>query len=231
MANEKQLTPEEIGQAVTMLIRNLRVDEPAERSRSRDEIANDRRLRDEEALRADSEARRQRIVESVLKGVVPPKLYGLITGRPFHTPAAKIALDWWEDGPRLCVLRGPMSVGKSAAAALVCKHAAEHGKRSISWHRPDEFVSAVLHDYDPDAPKLGRDLVVIDDMGRETKPSYAEALTSFLDNKVTRVLITTNDLLLTWVQRYDPRLLARMADEGDAYDIVGEPLRQKGMGF
>lgn len=238
MGRESMPKPEEVGAIVAEVIRaiQVRADEdashgPPERQRSRASDA--RRQRDEDALVRDSAARRALIVEHTLAHVVPPKVFDLITGpSAMKTSAYLLALDWWDAGrERVCVLRGGKGTGKSTGAGLACKHAAETGKRSISWHRPNDFVSAILHAYDDEAPQVGGDLVVLDDMGRETKADFAEALTTFLDNRRTRLLITTNDPLAVWTKRYDPRLLDRLADEGVAYDVKGESMRQKGAGF
>ena len=191
-----------------------------------------RRSRDEEALQRDMADRRAKFLAATLAHVIPPKIFDLITGgKATKTEAAEFALDWWDAArERVLVLRGGMGVGKTVAAALTCKLAMETGTRSISWHRPNDFVSGMLHAYDKDAPQIGRDLVVLDDMGRETKPDFPEALTTFLDNRRTRLLITTNDLMQAWRARYDPRLVARIEDEGIAYAIKGDSMRQRGMG-
>ena len=238
MERDRLLNPEEIGAQVADLIRGIQDRSfaeqvgPAERGRLRPATDQERRARDEEALRRDAAERRRRVVHSTLSHVIPPKEFLIITGSARQTDASKMALDWWDDRrSRVLVLSGGRGVGKTLASALVAKHAVEGGKRSISWHRPDDFVSGMLHSYDDTAPAIGRDLVILDDMGRETKASFQEALTSFLDSRLTPMIITTNDTLLTWEQRYDPRLMDRLSDEGERFVIAGDSMRQRGIGF
>lgn len=241
MERNRMLKPEELGTFTAALIRALQTgatDEgkqgPPERSRLRPEVDQARRQRDEEALRRDAAERRARIVASVLEHVIPPKVYDLVTSsKAFKSEVATTALDWWDAGhPRVLVLRGGIGVGKTVAAGIVAKHAVENGYRSVSWHRPNDFVSGMLHAYDDEAPTIGQDLVVIDDMGRETKSDFVEALSTFLDARRTRLIITTNDSLQTWRVRYtDPRLIDRLGEEGESYTIAGESMRQKGWGF
>lgn len=236
----RDLKPEELGALASELLRQLRAEgeNPEEaavllRRKGHRELHEARAQRDVEARRRDEDARRKRVIDAILAQVLPPKVYTVVNGAPLQTEVATTALDWAEHpkSARILVLRGGMGVGKSVAAGLACKSAVEGGMRSISWHRPNDFVSAMLHAYDRDAPELGRDLVVIDDMGRETKADFAEALSTFLDGRGTRLIITTNDKLLTWKTRYDPRLIERIAEEGEAYDVLGDSRRQKGMGF
>lgn len=238
MERGRRLKPEEIGQLTAALIRSLEGDAVREREhgpveRARLRMDEQRRARDEESLRRDAAERRARVVKSALENVLPPKIYDIVTGPNARmTEVGQLVLDWLDEGKhRVLVIRGTMGTGKSVGAALGAKHAAENGARSISWHRPNDFVSAVLHAYDDDAPKLGKDLVILDDIGLETKAGFGDALTEFLDTTRTRIIATTNDTLLTWKSRYDPRLLERLGDEGVAYTITGESMRQKGWGF
>jgi hypothetical protein len=61
----------------------------------------------------------------------------------------------------------------------------------VSWLHPDEFVSAVFYSYDQHAPKLGSDLLVIDEMGSERKPDFKHALSHFINTRHARFICTT----------------------------------------
>jgi hypothetical protein len=86
----------------------------------------------------------------------------------------------------------------------------------------------VLHSYDERAPKLGRALVVVDDVGRETKGSFDEALCAFLDDASTRFVLTTNLDRAAFRARYEDRLIDRLNDCARAITAVGESRRKRG---
>lgn len=184
-------------------------------------------VRDDSARRrAAYESARLAEEERAIRGALPPVLRGYgLTGSD-ETPAVK-AVRTWLDGPaRGLMLRGPAGVGKSVAAAVALSEAVRRGARSVSWHRPNDFVSAVLHSYDESAPRLGRQFVVIDDIGRETKSEFEEAMCAFIDDTDTRFVVTTNVSREALRERYDERFVSRLNDCMKAATIKGASLRK-----
>jgi DNA replication protein DnaC len=186
----------------------------------------ERRKRDEAALAkdaADREAARRDLAMSCL----PPKLRAtLATACVELTPATRAVDSWLSDrAARVLLIRGGVGVGKSVAAARAVAMCVDAGKRSVSWHRPNDFVSAVLHAYDGNAPRLGGDMVVIDDVGRETKADFCEALCAFIDDYAASVLLTTNLTKDQFRDRYDVRLIDRLREVGRAVDVKGASRR------
>jgi DNA replication protein DnaC len=154
-------------------------------------------------------------------------------------PATSEVQDWLNGGcKKHLVIIGAVGVGKSIAAAAAVKHWVEPGERfqPVSWLRPDQLVSAVMHSYDPSAPKLCR-YVVLDDMGRETKTDFAESLCDLLDRQGHTLIITSNlaamhkDPSKTFRGRYDERLISRMNDTCRRFVVPGGDRRSKAGGF
>lgn len=197
----------------------------------RDGIDAARRARDEAALREDRQRRLRREYETKVSAL-PPKLRSMVLNEEATAnaewPAAASALAWLEHGKgRLLLIRGGVGVGKSAAAAMVASVVAFGGK-GFSWHRPKDFVSAMLHDYDVKSPKLGTDLVVVDDLGRrsETEGDFEEALCTFLDDREQRMVMTTNLTKEDFRARYGSRVVDRLLEVGHAISIRGESRRK-----
>ena len=93
--------------------------------------------------------------------------------------------------------------------------------------KPDQLVSAVLHAYDPSSPALAP-LVVVDDVGTETKPGFAEALSELLDIDGVQVVMTCNLSRVDFAARYgkDLRLINRLRSTTEVHDIPGGSKRQ-----
>lgn len=187
------------------------------------------RQREEEEQRWREESNRE-FCRKRLANTVPPNLVDL-TASPIQTPALSAAKAWLTSEHRGLMIRGGIGVGKSAAAACVVKDLIESNKMDVTWLRPNELVSAVLHSYDEDSPRLGRDLLVVDDVGRETKPDFVEALCAFIDECGTRFILTTNLQREEFRTRYDPRLIDRLNDCAKAVSIKGDSMRRKDGGF
>jgi DNA replication protein DnaC len=182
--------------------------------------------------RADDERRRKQqrseIVRMALANV-PPKTRAFVCSGDVENDAVVLAVQAWArntKAPRVLVLRGGVGVGKSVAAALAMQTvAAELDHRGYSWHRPDEFISAVLHSYDERSPVLGGDLVVLDDMGTEKRSEeLSDAICTFIDTVSARLIITTNlkktnadPLKPGFREKYaDVRLLDRLREVGES---------------
>lgn len=194
-------------------------------SRVRAEVDAERRARDEAALAADRVSRLD-VARKAALATVPPSLAKRVQSGVEDTWAVGFTRSWWDSSKRALVIRGGVGVGKSVAAADCILHAWARGATGFSWHRPNDFVSAVLHGYSDDAPKLGKTLVVIDDVGRETKADFCEALCAFIDDTETRLVITTNLQRDAFRERYDERLIDRLREVGMAADIKGVSRRQ-----
>jgi DNA replication protein DnaC len=227
-----EIKPTELAALASEMIRQLRsqgveINLPETRE-ARVQADAERRMRDEEALRKDAQERKQRMIAATLEHVLPKPVLDDVIAAVMSTHAAISATAWWRTVMRPVrgiILRGGVGVGKTVAAGMVVRLAVESGKRSVSWHRPNDFVSAVLHRYDDDAPELGRDLVVIDDMGRETKADFPEALCTFFDVHPARILITTNDPEGTSHARYDVRVRDRLQQQCMSIAVAGKSMR------
>lgn len=162
------------------------------------------------------------------------------------TPAVLAVKDWLANPSRHLVLRGGVGCGKTTAACVAVKHWCEPSGHEpwsgwqpsdstgrtgfISWLRPDQLVSAVLHDYDEKSPKL-RKYIVVDDMGLETKADFAVAMCELLDREGHTLLITTNLPKQRMRERYDVRLLDRLNDTARAVDLPEKSMRKQDGGF
>lgn len=183
------------------------------------------------AKRARLEEQQERQRQAAALSKLPPNLAETLRGELHQTQASIAALEWERGSGRVLLLRGGVGVGKSVAAAMVAQASALRYRDSISWHRPADFASAVLHSYSDDAPKLGRDLVVVDDLGRETRTDVGEALCALIDDTATRMVLTTNLSREEFRERYDVRLIDRLGEVGTAITLKGESRRKKGGAF
>lgn len=130
------------------------------------------------------------------------------------------------------MLRGGGGCGKSTAAACAVKYWTEYPdeRGACAWMKPDQLTSAVLHAYDPTAPRLAR-WIVLDDIGRETKPGFEEAWCSVLETRGHTLLMTTNLTLEKLTERYDERIVQRLRDTAIAIDIPDDDMRDGDGGF
>lgn len=166
--------------------------------------------------RLDEQRRRQARIAKTLS-ILPPKLQAEVVQGAIqieNTKAHTEALQWEREGKhRALLMLGPVGAGKSLAAAAIAHASASRGKHSMSWHRPHGFVSAILHDYDDNSPRLGDHIVVVDDIGRGTeRADVEEALNAFLDERTARLVMTSNLLPKEFRTRYDERLLNRLRE-------------------
>jgi DNA replication protein DnaC len=204
----------------------------------------------EEAERVRSEAERARMAaeEAPLKEALadvdsvsalrrcPPAFGKQIASGAWDREAiaVKMARKWAAGSVRGLVLRGGVGTGKSfAAACAVAEHSQKlggYGERRVSWHRPNDFASGMLHAYDERAPKIGSELVVIDDIGRETKVDFEESLVVFLDDRETRIVITTNMTREEMKARYGARLIDRLDHECLFVSVSGDSKRRSSPG-
>ncbi len=223
---ERLLEPEEISDLATELLRKFRND--AEPSPYEQMTPEQRQQHNEREQRERERRQHASLVKSALERLPGRLREAVLVTSHESTPAVQAAFNWLGTKKRLLMLRGGVGVGKTFAAALAAKSLAEATTKTgvgISWHRPNDFVSAVLHTYDAESPKLGRTLVIVDDVGRETKADLCEALCAFLDDYTARVIITTNLKKADFRERYDARLVDRLREYGEAFDIKGESRR------
>jgi hypothetical protein len=173
---------------------------------------------------ADEDDRRARIAKAL-----PPGVASVVLGTVEQAPVVAYVASWHLTKVRGLVIRGGVGCGKSVAAGFAAALSIRGGYRSVSWMRPNQFVSAVLHDYDEKSPKLGSDLVIIDDVGRETKADFCEALCAFMDDKATRFVLTTNMQKEAFRAHYsDERLIDRLNHCAKAFTVKGDSKRMKG---
>lgn len=148
-------------------------------------------------------------------------------------PQATVIAAEWEHARqhRVLVLRGGVGTGKSTAAAVALYLAALKGARSASWHRPRQFISSMLHAYQADVQEVGKQFVVIDDMGEENRTDFQEALTTFLDESDARAVLTTNLTVPVFKERYAGRVIDRLRECAAWVPVKGESMRTGGGGF
>ena len=164
-----------------------------------------------------------------------------------QTPALRAVGKWVDDGcPSALVLRGGVGVGKTTAACMAVKRWTEprvfwgemgpaqdyRGRVRVTWLRPDQLVSAIMHSYDDKAPQLHK-YIVIDDLGRETRAEFVESLCELFDRDGHTILITTNLNKEQMRRRYEkePRLIDRFCDRAIAIDLGGDSLRKRNEDF
>lgn len=166
-----------------------------------------------------------------------------------RTPALIGVQRWLADGGRhALVIRGPVGVGKTSAACFAVRQWCEpkvhlngggepveeptSAKPRVTWLRPDQLVSAIMHDYDERSPRLHAH-VVIDDLGRETRAEFIECLCELLDRDGHTLLITSNLTKPQMAKRYEkePRLIDRLKGQARALDLEGASLRPQGGDF
>lgn len=186
-----------------------------------------------EAERA-REAENARIVahriERAVCSCLPPIVAEVVNGPLTDTPGVVAVREWLASPARGLVIRGGVGVGKTVAAGALARMCIAQG-RAVSWHRPNEFVSAVLHSYDERSPKLAKGVVIIDDVGRETKADFEESVCTFIDDRDTRFVITTNLTRDDFRARYDARLIDRLNHCARAVALKGASRRRQDGGF
>lgn len=209
------LSPEQLERSAKL--RSMREAEEVEAKRARDQaLASDRAaLRDYRSAAALDRA--------------PPAMRKLVSSGEFKAGSmgVSIARKWARGGERGLALMGGVGTGKSVAAACAMAEHAQSSEESVTWHRPNDFVSGVLHKYDEKAPRIGKGLVVIDDLGRETKGDFEEALVVLIDDTLTRFVLTTNLTMDELRARYGERLLDRLGHECQFVAMSGRSQRRK----
>jgi DNA replication protein DnaC len=147
-------------------------------------------------------------------------------------PATKAVDDWlrMKSGRHLCLF-GAVGCGKSIAAAHAVKHWVKSSAGCVSWMRPNDVVSAVMHSYDQLSPKL-LERIVIDDVGFNEKAEFSDALCELLDRPGHTLLMTSNLTTPQFRERYtDKRLIDRLNDTAIAIRVKGGSRRSQDGGF
>lgn len=121
------------------------------------------------------------------------------------------------------MLRGNPRTGKTVGAAYAVWRWLEPVKPrgQALFLNPDQVISAMVHDYDQHSPRLdGVTLVVVDDIGCETRPGFGEAWRRLLDYADVSLVMTTNLTKPEMRERYpDRRLLRRLLETTRAIDL------------
>src|SRR5690606_11973582 len=166
-----------------------------------------------------------------IRRITPPGVSTVVLGGLEFGPAIKAVREWYGSDKRGLMIRGGVGSGKSVAAGVAVHDYVRSVNYAASWHRPNDFVSAVLHAYDERSPKLGSGLVVVDDIGRETKADFEEALCAFIDDVDTRFILTTNLVRDDFRARYDSRLIDRLNHCAIAVSLKERSRRRQDGGF
>lgn len=156
---------------------------------------------------------------------------------PKRTEALDLMREWMrgDHGDRHLGLCGPKGIGKTIAAVSWVKSLVEPGKfrgNPVVWLRPDDLVSAVCHSYDPDSPRLARN-IVLDEMGEERREDFVHAMRKLLDKDGHRILITSNLTREQMRSRYghDVAFCDRLEHVAQCFYLGGESLRSNDGGF
>lgn len=230
--NDEQrfLPPAEVSDLAKELLAKLKARQSAPQTPETQAEAEERHAQfvaDEKARQAENELRSWK---ARLRKCAPISRWEC-AWEPKPTEAVKAVEAWIASGcQRHMVLFGGVGCGKSVAAACAVKHWVKNGD-PVTWLTHDELVSAVLHAYDDRSPRIYRK-VVIDDMGRERKPEFADALCDLLDMPDVTILITSNLTTPQFKERYtDPRLLDRLNDSCAGVRIKSPSMRAGNGGF
>lgn len=213
---------------------------------------------------AEHSARRERVLAELeaskpsewrkaFLGAAPIREAEAVLGQLRDTEALRVAKDWLEgDRKRGLCISGPVGCGKTFAMAYAIRALVEPSIEmrqdevnglwptprrgaDVAWLNPDDVVSATLHAYEQDAPQLAS-VVAIDDLGRETKTSFPEALCRLLEGTADKkrrhsshlLLATTNMTKAEMRQRYEPRVIDRLNHHVDLFFVRGKSLRRDG---
>lgn len=223
-------TPREIADA---MIRALEADAEAARARHEAERA------EREALdRAERAAERERNRRNALRvaGAIFPKKHARIAASDAfaETPAVQILREWWDAGRyEVALLRGTHGVGKSGAAACLAWRILLGGG-SVSWHTPTGLITSIQHAYSAEAQPIGKDLCVIDEFGKETRPEFCASLVELLDYHKCRVVLCSNLTATELESRYKKEysdLWDRLREDLCLFPIVGKSMRKGGAGL
>jgi len=152
-----------------------------------------------------------------LTGVLPLKIAReLSEGKLQRTEVTEAVDEWFESRVRGLVLFGGFGSGKSLHAGYIATLTKPSGPLApeVSWHRPRGFISGMLHDYDERAPRVGTDLVVVDDVGRHARgeDDLVEALCTLIDERETRFVLTTNHVREELQSLLGGALISRLRD-------------------
>lgn len=143
--------------------------------------------------------------------ILPPKLSALLDNGPVLTPAI-IAAGTWIDSRAtdVLVLQGDTGSGKSLAAGWAFEFAAQRSSRRPLWCSAPDI--AALAEWSAEwATFDASPLVVIDDLGTESKPERMTVILERLFNSAAgRAVITTNIDIDSLFARYGRRVESRM---------------------
>lgn len=196
-------------------------------------------VRDDAAAPSGPEETRQQLWDKALLAAVPWRAADRVIAGEYDPewPAVKLTQEWLTNphsAPHI-MLRGPSRSGKTVASALIVRHWLEPGKNrgAVRLLHPNALISAMLHDYDPLSPRIAPEvrLVVVDDIGRETKQAgLVEALCQLLDRRRLRVVMSTNLGKADFRKVYsdepkDDRLIARLRETTFAADVKAGGIR------
>jgi len=194
--------------------------------------------REDEAARAEAERHLNARWRANLKQYAPiEKWESAWRATPSaEWPATMAGRDWLDGGcKKHLLILGAVGTGKSVAAASIVKQWVRPGDgfQPVSWLRPNDVVSAVMHAYDDDAPKLCR-RIVIDDVGTETKADFSVAMCELLDRPDLTIVMTSNLMKVdpdkkgrSFRERYDLRLVDRLNDMVTTFIVPGGSRRSQ----
>lgn len=131
-------------------------------------------------------------------------------------------------------LLGPVSIGKTVAAAWAC---ARVGGYAIKAGEIPRILAMFERDEQARRIVICR-LLVIDDLGTEPSkdgqpsPFFSSALYELIDERLSRraclTLITSNLSRANVVKRYEPRTIARLDHEGHLQEKLGDKSLRRG---
>jgi DNA replication protein DnaC len=172
----------------------------------------------------EAEGMRERLKDSGVPQEVRESL-----GRAFYATQATQAVDrWLASGKRLLLLAGSFGTGKTVAAGYAIKR---HPGR---WMHASEIAKAAGFKHEDRMAELqNARLLVIDEVGGEFNDASGwgrAALTTLLLTRYAekRLTVMTSNLdAKAWKAYADPRMLDRLAGEGEVFGTTGPSLRRK----
>jgi DNA replication protein DnaC len=134
------------------------------------------------------------------------------------------------------LLGGARGVGKTTLAVATLKELIEKGF-IVYFGNIVDIKNRIYKSYDTNTTEeviermLDVDLLVIDDLGKETETDNVNELIykliNTLWNEERGVFITTNLDKAAFIERYDPSVYSRLCDMCEFYRVTGDDYRQK----
>jgi DNA replication protein DnaC len=196
----------------------------------------------EAELRAREERmRREALLAEASPAITPEDIAAIVDGKLKKTKSLGHVRQWLEIAwgtresrtgrpVRFLALVGAVGVGKTVAAAYALAH--EPGLYVTAEELRRRLCSSNWRDFDWQARVLRARLVVVDDLGAESREGSREALFELVNRRMGEeralTLLTGNLTESELIERYDARTIDRLQYVGIIVEIAGESMRKRG---